>query len=294
MAKSSNATEVDFDTYKKALSGLDSKREQVIYAKWHVLAEGDSWFHFNRSPFKGPQENLLKTLEFKKSAVIVNMAMSGDNVAQMMNPNIPGFFNASRVATFKSALEYRKWDMILLSACGNDLIDAFDGGYDIGTRKVKIIQACDNPTSFTDYLNLADLDDALESIKDSYSNLISIIRNAGGKKNDTTKIIGHTYDYFTLRNIKSKGKSKRQIALEKHGVPPTYWKQITGYLNDRLRGLLLSFNGANVVIVDTMDTLNPADQDEPENTRHWRNEIHPNFDGYSKIARERVNKYLEP
>lgn len=289
----------DFSDYKSRVNGSTGGLDQddpIIGADWHVLAEGDSWFHVNKLRL---QENLLQQLEFKKPTVIVNLAMGGDNVAQMINPAISGLFNKSRAKAYKSALEFRKWDQILLSACGNDLIDSFVGGYDVGeNRKVKLIKTCENPKDFKDFLNMEDLEVAIKSIAESFANMIELIRNTGKGRNKKTKIIAHTYDYFTLRDAPKGDKSRRQKALEKHNVPKTYWKQISGLINDRLAGLLLSFNDSskypNLFVVNTMDTLTPADQDEPGNTRHWRNEIHPNAEGYRKLAKERINMHLYP
>lgn len=256
----------NFDHYKNIINGAGGTMNPdnpIKSAKWHVLAEGDSWFHFNALRI---QENLLHALMFEKSTVIVNMALSGDNIIQMINPNIPGLFNKIRAKAFKAALKYREWDFILLSACGNDLIDAFDGGYDVGdSKKVKLIKACKKPNDYSDFLNLDELDTAINSIKESFDYMVQLIKETGGSKNHKTKIIAHTYDYFTLRDVQNGHKSIRQKALEKHNVPKTYWKQITGLLNDRLRDLLLSFNDStkypNVLVINTMDTLTPADQD---------------------------------
>ena len=291
---------VNFDGnngYKDRVNGpriIMNPSDPIKFAEWHVLAEGDSWFHFNRIGF---QENLLQELEFSKTTVIVNMAMSGDNIAQMINHHTPGLFNSARVKAFKDAVAYVKWDFILISACGNDVIDAFDGGYDVGDKKVQIIKSCSNPTSFLDFIDNDSLDATIISIKQSFDILISLVRGIDNRLNLETKIIAHTYDYFTLRNI-SGSKSTRYKALKRNKVPATYWKQITGLMNDRICVALLSFNNSikypNVVVVDTLGTLDQADQDEPGNTRHWRNEIHPNRDGYNLIARKRVNKHLNP
>ena len=288
-----------FDDYKSRFYGPGrsmNSSDPVFSADWHVLAEGDSWFNFNELRL---QENLLQQLEFKKSTVICNLALSGDNVAQMINPKILGIFNKSRAKTYKLALELKQWDMILLSACGNDLIDSFVGGYDVGKdKKVKLIKSCENPKDFKDFLNMDDLEVAVNSITDSFANMIKLIRETGKGNNINTKIIAHTYDYFTLRDAPKGDKSRRQKALEKHNVPKTYWKQISGLINDRMAGFLLSFNDQkkypNVFIINTMDTLTPADQDEPGNTRHWRNEVHPNAEGFRTLAKNRINQYLQP
>ncbi len=290
------ATVKSFVDYKNLTDGPLSKLRPDLSLKnrdWHVLAEGDSWFSFNS---KNLNSNLLSVLEFKKSTAICNLSFPGDNVDQMMNDSKKGLFNSGRVKTFKKAVKYRKWDLFLLSAGGNDLIDAFDGGYYISDKtKVKIIKSDKKGNDYLDYIDTLALEQALAHIKKCYQAMIDIFRSS--KENKDTKIISHTYDYFTIRNIKDKkDKSKRQKALEDHAIPRIYWKQIVTHMNQALSDALFSFHdpAKNIYIVRTLDTLTPADEQEIGNTRHWRNEIHPNNDGYTKLAHDRINAHLVP
>ena len=288
------ATVKSFVDYKNLTDGPLSKLRPDLSLKnrdWHVLAEGDSWFSFSS---KNLNCNLLTVLEFNKSTAICNLSCPGDNVDQMMNDSKKGLFNSRRVKIFKRAVKHRKWDLFLLSAGGNDLIDAFDGGYEVSQKiKLKIIKSDKNGNDYLDYLDLNALQLALEHIKSCYQAMIDIFRSSKANKN--TKIISHTYDYFTIRNIKDKkDKSSRQKALEGHGVPRIYWKQIVTHMNQALSDALFSFNdpAKNIYIVRTIDTLVPADEQEPGNTKHWRNEIHPNEDGYIKLGHDKINAYL--
>ena len=263
-----------FTNYKKLRNGewsLTDKGTELNFCDWHILAEGDSWFHLNRK--FGIAENLILSLEFTKPTAIANLAMAGDNESQMIDGSMKGLLNKSRVAAFTGAVNYQHWDMYLISAGGNDLIDAFDGGYIISdTETVKIIKENSSATKYEDYINHEALTKAIKHIKDCFIELIYILRL--NPKNTDTKIITHTYDYFTLRNCKTK-KSKRQIALEKHNIPIKYWKQIAKHMNEALRNALLSFNNnttfKNVVVIDTLGTLAPASENVPGNTGYWRN-----------------------
>ncbi len=291
----------NWENYIKAKNGsggvldTDPTVRAIQFAEWHILAEGDSWNNFNEARL---EENLLQELLFDKPTAIANISLSGDNIAQIINPKVKGLFNGQRVAILNTALEYQKWDMILISAGGNDLIDSFSlkKGYEIFEGKsVRILKKPKNiPTKFEDFIDEENLKAVLEVIKSSYKIFIDKVRAT--KHNKKTKIIGHTYDYFTLRIGTGRNKSIRQKAMEEFGVPVIYWKQITGYLNLKLAEALLDINkyDKNVFIANTLDTLVPADPDEPGNTRHWRNEIHPNNEGYRKIARDRINEHLRP
>lgn len=271
-----------------------SPDKSLNWCDWHVLAEGDSWFSFNKiTDLNG---NLLSVLEFEKPTAICNLSFPGDNVAQMMDGTEKGILNKKRVAVFKKAVASRKWHMFLLSAGGNDLIDAFDGGYSISdNKKVQIIKKDTQGNDYLDYIDTVALKLALDHIKECYQIMIDIFRS--DDQNKRTKIISHTYDYFTIRDCKNKkDKSIRQAALEKNGVPRIYWKQIVTHMNLALSEVLLSFNdhSNNIYIVRTLDTLTPADEQETGYTRHWRNEIHPNREGYTKLAQDRINQYLFP
>ncbi|NOS97049.1 MAG: hypothetical protein HOP25_01070 [Methylotenera sp.] len=288
-----------YEEYKELRSGagtITDEGRKINFCNSHILAEGDSWFHFN---LLGVQENLLQSIEFSKPTAIANMALSGDDVSQMMDGSIKGFFNKSRVKHFKAAIAYQQWDMFLLSAGGNDLINAFDGGYKVSdTETVQIIKKKDensNGLSHLDYIDEKALKQALAHIKECFAQIIAMLRH--DSRHSQTPIIAHTYDYFTLRHCKNKkDKSIRQKALENCNVPKTYWKLITELMNDQLAQTLLTFNDdgtyPNVRVINTLSTLTQADQDVEGNTKHWRNEIHPNKTGYNKLAKDRINQYL--
>src|ERR1039457_3815405 len=97
---------------------------------WHILAEGDSWFHFGFTPAIGQPRNLLDPLEFNKSTVIASVALSGDTIQHISQP--------SANPSLLEAMGYRKWNLILVSAGGNDLIDALSGSYTIKGTTIEI------------------------------------------------------------------------------------------------------------------------------------------------------------
>ena len=85
---------------------------------YRFLAEGDSWFTIGSlNPAKN--SNLLYELAFGHSACAVNCAYPGDTLQRMVTmAKGPAF---RRLLVGRQA---RYWDGILLSAGGNDLIDA--------------------------------------------------------------------------------------------------------------------------------------------------------------------------
>lgn len=110
---------------------------------YRVLAEGDSWFHITGAKLLKPR-NLLDGVSFNDQyTLLASMAMSGDVIFRI----------AQR---FKNQLFYdalqQPWNMILLSAGGNDLIDALSelGHYKIADRTLSIIQRNPNGTNYKD------------------------------------------------------------------------------------------------------------------------------------------------
>ena len=105
----------------------------AIYSPWHLnsndppniesrgyrfLAEGDSWFSIGAlNPAKN--SNLLFEMAFEKSSCAINCASPGDTLRRMSQMNTDRDF-----IRLLAGVESRAWDGVLLSAGGNDLIDA--------------------------------------------------------------------------------------------------------------------------------------------------------------------------
>jgi hypothetical protein len=85
---------------------------------WRFLAEGDSWFSLGTLDLP-KNSSLLFEMDFSRSACAVNCATPGDTLKRMSQANTdPNFID---LLCGKRA---RRWDAILLSCGGNDLIEA--------------------------------------------------------------------------------------------------------------------------------------------------------------------------
>lgn len=270
---------VDLNEYKGPhITGFNPSH----YA-WHILAEGDSWFHFNRA---GPQENLLQHLIFEKDTVVVNVAMSGDTVKDIIT--------GKRYRFFEQALADYKWGLILLSAGGNDLIDAFCGDYIVNGKRIQILQDAGESREFMDYINQTALNDLLKAVTEGYKQIIQLRNTLGKGKNKKTKILTHCYDYFTMRN-NPESDSRRYRILNGFDIAPKLWPFISDYLVSELANSLLALADTQdeFYVVDTRGTLVRADSLTIGNSNDWRNEIHPNHIGYEKIATQHVNNKIK-
>lgn len=104
----------------------------------HYLAEGDSWFSLSNILSPSFLYRFGLHVPLNQSALIVNCSYPGDTLARMVVWS-NNFSFTNLLASKNSGWE---WDGTLLSAGGNDFIDAAleqPGG---------ILQACASPTGF--------------------------------------------------------------------------------------------------------------------------------------------------
>lgn len=244
--------------------------------KYRMLAEGDSWFawaHLNLDP----SSNILEQLEFRKPAVIVSLAYSGDVIGDISDP-------VGNMA-FCFELQGMRYDALLLSGGGNDLIDALQpaGG-------PAIIVPGDGSTADS-YVNATALKALTTGVLASYRRIIA--QRDASDANPETPIVLHTYDYPTPRNAKAKllGRGARGPwllpAMQTAGAPIELYEDVTDIVFDALADALLTLHDpANGVhVVDTRDTIERAELDTEALSGDWINEIHPDAHGYALLAR---------
>jgi lysophospholipase L1-like esterase len=243
------------------------------------LAEGDSWFTVSGFP----PYNLLFELRFRRSTMIVNCGMPGDTIKHIAQ--------IERNRTLRDALSGsgRRWDGILLSGGGNDLIDEVD---EIVLPKD---QRPEVPSDLSEYCNDDRLQQLIDDVQTSYRK-VAVLRDRDDSPGRGVCIYTHTYDYATPRNSPANfvfGSVGPWISpvLNDREVPGSDWIPLTNYLIDKLaEGILELEHGADPIdgfyVQDTRKTLKPAEPGHPSDSRDWQNEIHPNGAGYEKIAKK--------
>ncbi len=265
---------------------------------WHVLAEGDSWFNLGFNPlnhkFIGGSKNIIEALDFKKQTVIANLALSGDTIQAINDPT-----NNQKLLT---ALAYRKWHLILLSAGGNDLIDALTGKYLVNGKQIEVLRKSVKSAHFMDYINTPDLEILLNYIESYYTAFSNLRDSVEDNKNKNTMIIVHCYDYIVARNAPANLPLNKKVGPwafaaftdKAYKVPVNFWKLITDYLFNRLAERLRRLENKlpNFAVVNTLGTLHSADPNEKGNSNDWANEIHPNPGGYKKLCRDRISPFI--
>lgn len=249
-----------------------------------ILAEGDSWFTIAGIP----TSNLLFSFRFKKLTMIVNCAMPGDTIKHISE--IEGNHN------FRTALspDGYNWDLILLSGGGNDLIDA--AGKLMLSRNSRGSKSMKKAKDYCDGDKLQEL---ISNIQEGFRRLVNL-RDSDGSPARKKPIVVHTYDYAVPRNSPARFFSVPLLgpwlytAVVNAEIPKKDWIKVSNYLMDQLaEGILELKHLDNFHVVDTRNTLKRAALGTTGDNGDWLNEIHPNPDGYKKLARV-IEKTLLP
>jgi lysophospholipase L1-like esterase len=247
---------------------------------WRFLAEGDSWFTIGAIP----SSNLLYELRLKKRAIILNLGYPGDTISNISQLSA----NTEFTRRLAHPNWQSDWNAILLSGGGNDLIDT---AADIIRSK-----PAGTGKNAVDYVNSAALNDLKHTVQAGYRKIVAL--RDSSNRNKGKPVIVHTYDYPTPRPAPATflvmpiTKPWMHPVFAKRKVPKSLRIEIAGILLDSLADALLELEDELPAfhVVDTRNSLIQADIDAKGNSGDWLNEIHPNSDGYRKIAKKLAAK----
>ena len=220
-----------------------------------VLAEGDSWFSY-WIPGNGNLVDRFDRDIWRNRYTILCLAYPGDEATRMVDGN-------SRWVLQETLKAYSTIKMMLFSGGGNDI--AADNLLKLlkpDCRGAKNSRAC---------FREGQPGRRLGEIGQAYRDLVTI--------RDTCRpeavIVTHNYDYAVL------GKKLLWMAwlepyLQLAGVPRRFRVDIVAEVIDGLEALFRSLRRPGFEFVKTSGALKRAD---------WANELHPNLNGFRKIAR---------
>jgi len=251
---------------------------------WHFLAEGDSWFTIGAVP----SSNLLFELRLAKWARILTIAYPGDTIIHMGkladNPDLTKYLG---MPNFNYAFH-----ALLLSGGGNDVIDA-------AKTFIRPDKAPAQSTNPQDYIDQPVLQKVLDQIHQGYIEIVRL-RDSNDSKSQGAPIIVHTYDYPTPRDAPASFVGAIPVLgpwlfpiFKGSGLDIALQQLIVNRVMDALAETLLSLDSNKgpaatrlpaFHVIDTRHTLVQANPTEVGNSNDWLNEIHPNMDGYRKIA----------
>jgi len=248
-------------------------RSQLESGGLKLLAKGDSWF----STGSFPVCNMLQQMQFSRSACILNLAIPGDTVAAM-SERIDHW--GDHFSFQVGAPDAPRWDAILMSAGGNDLIEALP---DLVRNRIISQRA-------SDYVDPVALHALEQRIIAGYSRIVSF-RDRAGSPNRGVPIFAHTYDYA----VPSRAPARIYDLVPVDGpwlsprmsdVPPQVWPALSKYLIDRVARTLQALQSTlpNFVVIDTRGILHCVGSETTGRSGDWQNEIHPSQAGYRKLA----------
>jgi hypothetical protein len=269
----------------EVLSPGDANAPQLErYAK-RFLAQGDSWFSIG-SLNLSKNSNLLFEMEFSKACCAVNCARSGSTLRRMVDQMREPAFQA-----LLSGRQRRPWDAILLSAGGNDLIDALSV-HPSSPREQRLLLTREerggDPAEASAYISPGGWQLFEQYFSANMDELIAM-RDAKSD-NRGIPIHVHSYHYPTVRNAPAGlGFGPWLLpAMLAYQVPSAVWPAMVRELFDRFRGLLaaVALLGRHVQVFDSaaLVSLQAALPGSTGESGDWVNEIHLTWEGYEKIA----------
>lgn len=271
------------------LSPGDSGGPDLSGFKHGFLAQGDSWFSIGAMP-PFQTMNLLFALNLHSTAFAVNCAHPGERLAHMIDAcRDPGFRRLLVGHTVP-----RRWDAILLSAGGVDMIDAAsvlptmsDGSPTPANRRVLLKpEEWTNADGVGRYVSKEGLALFESYLTAQFAQLVTL--RDSEDTNRGVPIFVHCYDYPMPRNAPVRflwgNKAWLYPAMLAYRIPEADWFALSVYLIDELKRILQSLELPQLFIVDTTGALRPAEPGSVAESGDWANEIHPNEDGYEKLA----------
>ena len=247
--------------------------ESNIPGKKLVLAEGDSWFAYPRRYFFfGADANIIDHLADKPELIIYNSSSNGDEALAMLS-------GEQKVSLIKR-LKHNEFDMLLFSGGGNDIVGKYDFDF--------YIQPETPGQGWQSCIRQDRVATMMGQIEGTYRTLCELVMEHSA--NQQIKIFTHTYEKlvpqeegFELFDLIPMGKSWLYPYMMRKGIEERSDQiaiigNILAQFKDALGRVSADYEYFKVV-----ETWGLVEEHE------WRNEIHPNPDGFKKIA----NRFYE-
>ncbi len=254
------------------------------------LAQGDSWFSIGAIP-PTLTSSVLAELSLRKSTVMVNCARPGKVLTHMADTSTETMFLRALCGNLAE-----RWDAILISGVGNDVIDAAQAPPTSppALRLLRTPAELGGPASAAaDYVSptgwvtlaghISFVFNALVDARDSHA------------VNRGTPMLFHNYARMQPRDAPAGPGFGPWLssAFTDFGIPEQDWLALSDVLMQRcdqlLRDLLAARRGAdpdcNLHLVDTQSAgLVPALPATQGASNDFANEIHPTRQGYAKLS----------
>ena len=241
-----------------------------------LLCEGDSWMDRSSPKELSLPEALKQSFNKTKDKVlVVNLSQFGDTMVK-----IGEHVNSEFLEWVSSNRKYRA---ILVSAGGNDFIDAaLDPPAGQG-----LLNVWQPGMSGKDCVSIAAITDLRNAYVDKhFATLVGTVRNS---PQGNVKIYLNSYCTPVARNAPAfpGGDAWLSAAFVKHGIPPNLWAEVTDEFFRHITTMVSDWASGYSDVVQvptTLANLTPATAGSTGSSGDWANEIHPNKSGWRKLA----------
>jgi len=261
------------------------KKHKLLKTTPIILSEGDSWFStplsmnlIDQLVFPLPDDITNQKVIFGKGGLFYRAEKSGDTAMNMFTPK-----RSKRLAKWIGSQQY-KFDLVLLSAGGNDLVSTFLKELFENQPKMSVKQG----------IKLVVDSGQFEKVYQAYAVFIDHVRAL----NKDIPIIAHTYDYpqrmgkegeLTIANIGLIAFFKKRVGdwISKniqHSIADINNQQeFAKQMIDKFEELVLmkledKYN--NFSYIDLRGTLNDK--------KYWFDEMHPTGEGFYQLSRKLI------
>jgi len=251
------------------------------FFQYRLLAEGDSWMDRSSTFHTSLLQKLAQEMDRRGHEVlIINVAVFGDTIRRMGEQAQDEFG-----LWVNTQFDRWRFDGVLLSAGGNDYIDA---ARDPGPGQGILKDLRNGPDPGDGALCIKQ--DAVQRLRDQYMNpnFDRIYDTIQSSRHANVPCFLNYYDAPTARPAPAfdGGRSWLFDAYGTNGIPEHLWPGLTGEI---FRSLGVTIDGwiknrQNLHAVPTVGTLSPAQPGTTGSSGDWLNEIHPNAEGWEKLA----------
>jgi hypothetical protein len=266
--------------YSNEFEGHRRNGMNPAFFKYRFLAEGDSWMDRSAMFHTSLLQQLAPAFDATfEDVLVINLAQFGDTIRRMgdcLNNDFRQWVNTPMGW---------KFDAILLSAGGNDFIDAArDPGP--GQGILKDLANAPLPASGHDCVRPDAVAALVTQYMDpSFTAIHDMVQNS---HHADTPIFLNNYDTPVARNAPAfpGGRSWLFDAYTRNSIPPALWPDLTDSIFNDVQTTIAGWTVGrpSVFTVPTDGTLTPADPLSNGDSGDWLNEIHPNHAGWQKLA----------
>lgn len=243
------------------------------------LAEGDSWMdRSSLTQLSLPYYLAMELNARNKSVLIINIAKAGDTLRHITEVMQGEFMWWLRQDTY---------DGILLSAGGNDFIDAARDA-PAGKGLLRDMAGLPLPADGYGCVDQGALSSLVNDYLDpNFDKLAAALR--ANSQNSKTPLYLNCYDTPTARNAPAAPGVGPWLytAYRKNSIDPSLWQTLTsGIFRDMKQTISgWTLRNPNVSAVPTTGVLTAAAPGTTGSSGDWANEIHPNAAGWQKLAK---------